>query len=483
MLVSVLLLPLLSATPAPPLPEREFRAAWVATVDNIDWPSKPGLTTEEQRAELDQIVADAAALNLNAIIFQIRPHGDALYPSKLEPWSYYLTGQQGRAPEPLWDPLQHIIERAHQEGIQIHAWFNPYRANHPKQVGPPSADHVINTMPDAVYRYGTFQWMDPSVKRVQDHSFAVFMDVVERYNVDGIHIDDYFYPYPVRENGKDVPFPDEAVYQAYRQSGGRLGKSDWRRQSVNQFVKRVHDGIKERKPWVQFGISPFGIYRPGVPAGTTAGIDQFEALAADAKKWLELGWCDYMAPQLYWSIESKGQPFGKLMEWWASVNKKNRGLYPGLFTSRLDPANTSFSTSQITRQIELTRGSQPEVEGHIHFSMKALQRNWLGVRDVLAEKTYPTVAVPPAMPWLSTRKPAAPRVELATEAQGVSFDIDAGESPWVSVQALSADDTWTTIDLVGAKQRFVFQGSGVKALAFRSLDRFGNLSDATLMNL
>lgn len=457
-----------SSLPTPPPIEREFRAAWVATVDNIDWPSRPGLSVEQQQAELKEIVDTAAELNLNALIFQVRPHGDAMYASKLEPWSYYLTGTQGKAPEPAYDPLETIIKLAHARGIEVHAWFNPYRANHPRQLGPTSADHVTKTHPQYVYRYGNFQWMDPAQEWVQNRSFDVFMDVVERYNVDGIHIDDYFYPYPVTENGRTVPFPDDAVYEAYRQRGGKLGKSDWRRDAVNRFVKRVHEGVKQRKPWVKFGISPFGIYRPGIPAGVTAGIDQYEALHADALLWLQKGWCDYMSPQLYWSIESKGQPFRPLLNWWTSVNSKGIHMWPGLFTSRTDPANPTFASSQIARQvgeIRLNEGST----GHVHFSMKALLRNWAGVADAV-KRGNPEPALVPESPWMSKRIPARP-----TRGDGLTFRFSE-DTKFVAYQYSMDGTEWAKAILTSPTAMRPAAPIGAKYLAVTAVDRFSNAS-------
>ncbi len=283
----------LGTTPYTMSTPREFRGAWVATVANIDWPTQPGLSNDALIAEMHAILDKAVECHLNAIVFQVRPSADALYKSDLEPWSWYLTREQGTAPADDWDPLAAWIEESHKRGIELHAWLNPYRAKHPVQKDPVADSHVSHKLGDGVLEYGDYLWMDPGDKRVQDHSFAVFMDLTERYDLDGLHIDDYFYPYPIYEDKEKVEFPDDVSWGKYQASGGKLDRNHWRRDNVNQFIERVYDGIKQRKPWVKFGISPFGIYRPGVPETIQAGIDQYDELFADAKLWLEEGWCDY----------------------------------------------------------------------------------------------------------------------------------------------------------------------------------------------
>ncbi|MCG9894934.1 MAG: family 10 glycosylhydrolase [Fimbriimonadaceae bacterium] len=397
---------------------REFRAAWVATVDNIDWPSKPGLTTPEMKREMVTIMETADRLGLNAIIFQIRPHADSLYKSPIEPWSYYLTGVSGQAPADGFDPLEFAIAEAHKRGIELHVWLNPYRAGHPAQKGPYSQDHIINRRPDLVGKYGNFVWMDPGQEEVQDQSFEVFMDVVQRYNIDGLHIDDYFYPYPVTENGVEVPFPDEASFQAARRQEPNLNRGDWRRRNVNRFVRRVYDGIKRRKPWVKFGISPFGIYRPGVPKGIRAGVDQYAQLYADAKLWLQNGWCDYFTPQLYWPITQTPQAFPTLLNWWHSVNTQKRHLWPGQFTSRLNPTGGNWKPQEIVDQIQLVRRKGGMTNGTVHFSMKAFLQDWNGINKPLMDGVYRTKAVVPASPWLDAVAPGAPQNPTASVANG-----------------------------------------------------------------
>ncbi|HWL40671.1 MAG TPA: family 10 glycosylhydrolase, partial [Gemmatimonadaceae bacterium] len=304
--------PVTSAGAAPPV-RREFRAVWVASVRNIDWPSKPGLSTQEQKDELIGILDRSAALRLNAVILQVRPAADALYASPYEPWSEYLTGRMGKAPDPYYDPLEFAVNEAHRRGLELHAWFNPYRARHPSSRSPASRDHISRTHPSLVKTYGTHLWMDPGERLIREHSIKVVLDVVKRYDIDGVHIDDYFYPYQVLDkNKKVVPFPDDASYRRAMKKGPKLERDDWRRQNVDHLIQRMYDEVKKVKPWVLVGISPFGIWRPGNPPGVV-GLDQYATLYADAKKWEQEGWLDYLTPQIYWQVESKGQPYAKLL--------------------------------------------------------------------------------------------------------------------------------------------------------------------------
>jgi len=403
-----------SSDDLPPVP-REFRGVWVATVDNIDWPTSRTLTAATQRAELVQILDRAAALNLNAVLLQVRPAADALYNSSLEPWSEYLTGRQGRAPDPAYDPLEFAVEEAHKRGLELHAWFNPYRAKHPSATGPLAYNHVAVAHPNSVHKYGNLLWMDPGDPYTQRHSLEVIEDVVKRYDIDGVHLDDYFYPYP--EKGE--PFPDSATYAKY---GHGLSKLDWRRRNVNHFIQSVYEGVHRIKPWIQVGISPFGIYRSGVPAGIVAGVDQYDSLAADPVKWLQQGWCDYLSPQLYWPIAQKPQSFTTLLSWWATQNTMGRHIWPGLYTSRsmTKPAWAKEICDQINEDRTLTSD-----QGVVHFSMKPLLLNSNGIGDALLQREYGQPALPPASPWLGSDVPNTP--QLSFQADGTAlWHVDGG---------------------------------------------------------
>ncbi len=339
----------------------EFRGVWLATVANIDWPSKPSLAMEQQQAELLRDFDLFANLKLNAVVFQVRPCCDAFYESSLEPWSEFLTGVQGQSPG--YDPLAFAIEAAHARGMELHAWLNPYRARFSKPLSPPDPNHVSQTQAHLVKEYGPYQWLDPGEKATQQHSLNVARDIVRRYNVDALHMDDYFYPYKVA--GQD--FPDEPSWAAY--GAGPLSRSDWRRDNVNRFVQDLYNLIKAEKPTVKLGISPFGIWRPGNPP-SVKGFDQFAELYADARLWLQSGWVDYFVPQLYWKISAPAQSFPALLEWWQEQNPKIP-IWPGLFTSRIFDAKSPWPAEEIVNQILITR--ERKANGHVHFSAKALR--------------------------------------------------------------------------------------------------------------
>ena len=394
----------------PPAAPREFRAAWVASVANIDWPSRSNLTVAQQQAEIVLMLDQAKALNLNAIVLQVRPAADALYPSTLEPWSEYLTGRQGKAPEPFYDPLKMWIEQAHLRGIELHAWLNPYRARHPSARSALAGNHIANTDPSVVKRYGDMLWMDPAEPAAVKRTLDVVADLVRRYDLDGIHIDDYFYPYPVAAaDGTELEFPDQPEWQRYLSGNGPATRADWRREQVNKLIEQMASAIHKEKTWVRFGISPFGLGRAERrPAGIT-GFSQYDKLYADAELWLSKGWLDYLAPQLYWPIDQPAQAFPVLLETWARENTQSRHLWPGLFTSRIDSSPKSWQPEEIARQIALTR-QHAGAGGHIHFSMIALLQDRRGIATILKAGPYANAALVPATPWLGARAPAAPRL-------------------------------------------------------------------------
>jgi uncharacterized lipoprotein YddW (UPF0748 family) len=405
----------------PPPAPREFRAAWVATVANIDWPSAKGLPVERQRAEMIGIVDRAVTLRLNVIVLQVRPSADAIYPSALEPWTEYLTGEQGRAPEPMYDPLAEWIDEARRRGIEIHAWFNPYRARHAKAESPEAATHISRTHPELVKAYGKYLWLDPAEPRAAQRTMDVILDVVRRYDVDGVHIDDYFYPYPEG----DLDFPDEPAWQSYLASGGTLARADWRRRNVDRLIERIHREVRREKPWVRFGISPFGIGRPNLRPPGIEGFSQYDKLYADVETWMRHCWFDYMAPQLYWPRAQAPQSFSVLLDYWIGQNPCGRHIVSGLFTSRIDNSPKSWSVDEIAGQIDLSR-TRPGNVGHIHFSMAALTQNRAGVSDLLATTRYETPALIPTSPWIDAEPPAPPGVTAVRSAEGVRLGISAG---------------------------------------------------------
>ncbi|MBC7895792.1 MAG: family 10 glycosylhydrolase [Cytophagaceae bacterium] len=414
-----------SDTMAPPV-AREFRAAWLATVSNIDWPSRPGLPVEAQQAELRALLDAAARAKLNAIIFQVRPAADALYASKLEPWSYYLTGTQGQPPSPFYDPLSFVIAESHARGMELHAWFNPYRSKHPSDKSRIAAPlHVSRSAPGWNRTYGTHQWMDPGVPAVRARTVDVILDVVKRYDVDGVHMDDYFYPYPERtRRGRRIPFPDDASYRAYQRRGGTLGRDDWRRQNVDELVKEVYAKVKAEKPWVKVGISPFGIWRPGYPS-TVRGFDPYAELFADARLWLNQGWVDYFTPQLYWRLGAPAQPHGDLLAWWRGENRQARHVWPGNYTGRASAARgVSWPVSEIIAQVQETRRQLGALSGNVHFPLNAFTVNTDSMVERMVAGIYAEPAIVPAAPWLSSAEPAVPAMRVVQAPEGVELTIE-----------------------------------------------------------
>ncbi|GAB1344977.1 hypothetical protein MASR1M101_41040 [Gemmatimonas sp.] len=460
---------------APPL-LREFRGVWVATVSNMDWPSKRTLSVAEQKAELRRLFERAEALKLNAVIFQVRPAADALYKSSIEPWSEFLTGTQGQAPAPSWDPLQFAIEQAHARGIELHAWFNPYRAGFVRGKSPAAANHIRKTHPALIKRYGSYWWMDPGEAAVRARTVRVVVDVVKRYDVDGVHLDDYFYPYPENDRrGRPIPFPDATSWKKYLATGGKLSRDEWRRENVNTLVRELDVAIHAAKPHVRFGISPFGIWRPGFPA-SVRGFDAYDKLYADARKWLREGWVDYFTPQLYWPTTKVGQAYPVLLDWWASENVRQRHLWPGNYSSRAGlPGASAFPVSDLVEQIRLTR-LQPGASGNVHFSMTSFLRNLAGMNDSLLVGPYATWALPPATPWLKDAPPPVPVLRLVrtdTSAQ-LRLTSQGTSTPWQWLVRLRTDSAWITMVLPGETARWsIPAGMSPTKVTVSALNRVG----------
>ena len=487
--------------PNQPYAEREFRAAWIASVANINWPSKPGLPVEAQKEEAIELLDFLAAHNFNAAILQVRPQCDALYPSELEPWSYYLSGTQGEAPAPFYDPLQFWIEEAHKRAIELHAWLNPYRAHH--VVGGPISDQsIVTTKPELVVKLESgYYWMEPTAKATQDHSYSVVMDIVKRYDVDGIHFDDYFYPYPSYNNDKD--FPDEKSWAQYQAEGGQLSKGDWRRDAVNQFMKRVYEGIKAEKKHVKFGLSPFGIWRPNNPP-SIKGFDQYEKLYADAKLWLNEGWIDYWTPQLYWPINKIPQSFPVLLGWWDRQNYKGRHFWPGISISR---KTGKEAADEVINQIMITRGVLYESPGIVHWNIGGFTRSELLTKAVV-EGPYRQKALVPASPWLDNEAPDAPKAEVtvARDSLQVNWRHDNEGDLFAYVLYQRYGEVWA-YDVLGLQKHstalpgFVYKDteaelkadgpindirelvSPLTAVAVTAVDKFGNESALTQIDV
>ncbi|MGE5313238.1 MAG: family 10 glycosylhydrolase [Acidobacteriota bacterium] len=395
-------------------PKREFRGVWVASVDNLDWPTR-GASPASQQAALTAIFDRMKAAGINAIIFQVRPECDALYQSPFEPWSRWLTGTQGVAPSPLWDPLTFAVDEAHKRGMELHAWFNPYRAV--KSIGnyTQAATHVSKTHPEWTLTSTAekMMYLNPGLPQVRDFVASVCADIVRRYNVDGLHADDYFYPYTPIQN------EDAATFAQYPRGFTDIG--DWRRDNVNLLMKAIDDSVKAIKPWVKFGMSPFGIWKSGIPAGTS-GLDAYNTLYGDAIAWLQQKTVDYLTPQLYWAIGG-ATDYYKLTSWWAS-QMDGRHLYTGQAPFHI--SDGTFGVSEVQTQIRYNR-QVPGVQGSVYFRANVgISDNPKGFADSLKNDLYKYPAVPPVMSWKETVPPNAPsNLKLQQSAGSITLTWDA----------------------------------------------------------
>ena len=392
-------------------PKREVRAAWVATVVNLDWPSSRYASVQTQKNELVFILNKLEIAGINTIIFQVRPECDALYDSPYEPWSYWLTGQQGKAPSPLYDPLQFACEEAAKRNMELHAWFNPYRAE--RLVGNYTLDpsHVAVQHPDWIIQIGTFKFLNPGLPQVREYVAKIIADVVRRYDIEGVHFDDYFYPYPPN----NITDEDNATFAEY--SRGISDQGDWRRDNVNLLVQAVYDSINAIKPWVKFGISPFGIWKSGMPYGIV-GTSSYSAIYCDPVAWLNGQYIDYVNPQIYWKITGP-QDYSKLMPWWGSV-ANGRHIYTGHALYKMTDAN-NWPASEIENQVLLNR-DYDTVQGSVFFRSEFITDNAKGIADIFEDGLFSYYALPPQMPWKDSVLPENPEM-LAAEItdQGINL--------------------------------------------------------------
>ena len=382
-------------------PKREFRAAWIQSVNG----QFRGMPTEKLKQNLIGQLNSLQKAGINAIIFQVRPEADALYASRLEPWSRFLTGVQGKAPEPYWDPMQFMIDECHKRGMEFHAWINPYRTKTTlkSELAP---NHVYNIHPEWFVTYGDQLYFDPALPESRRHICMVVSDIVSRYDVDAIHMDDYFYPYPIK--GKD--FPDDASFARF--GGGFSNKGDWRRSNVNVLIKKLHETIREIKPWVKFGISPFGIYRneSSDPLGSkTKGLQNYDDLYADVLLWAREGWIDYNIPQIYWHIGHPVADYETLVKWWAR-NTENRPLFIGQSVmntvQNADPKNPSIN--QLPRKMALQRAYQT-IGGSCQWPASAVIENAGKYRDALIAEYHKYPALPPVFDFMDNEAPGKVR--------------------------------------------------------------------------
>ncbi|HLO57871.1 MAG TPA: family 10 glycosylhydrolase [Bacteroidales bacterium] len=392
-------------------PIREMRAVWIATVENIDWPSSQTLTTEQQKNEMISLLDLVKDYHLNTVVFQIRPCADAFYSSSFEPWSQWLTGTQGKAPDPFYDPLEFAISECRKRGIDIHVWLNPYRAVRDTSRNFTSPSHITNTHPELFIDYGSTRYFNPSLPETRDHVSRIVADITRRYDIDAIHMDDYFYPYRIA----GAQFPDDSSFNRYHGTFLAEQRDDWRRHNVDLIIQQIRDSIKAIKPWVEFGISPFGVWRnaarDSTGSATRAGQTNYDDLFADILKWQKEGWIDYVVPQLYWHIGFEVADYAVLARWW-NDHAYGCPLYLGQAFYRIDKKSTTKAwrkAIQITDQVQLNRRLR-NISGSMFFSAKYLRTNPRHLKEKLLKEVYRYPALNPVNNRITPIIPASPVV-------------------------------------------------------------------------
>ena len=409
-------------------PKREMRAVWVATVGNIDWPSASNLTTEQQKKEFIELLDLCKEYHMNTVVFQIRPSADAFYASNYEPWSQWLTGKQGKKPDPYYDPLTFASIECRKRGLDLHVWINPYRAVPNIKNNQTTKDHITNTHPEWFLNYGETKYFDPAIPEVRNFVVKVVSDIVRRYDIDAVHMDDYFYPYRI----KGAEFPDDLSFKTYSRGFTNDQRDDWRRNNVDLIIKQMHDSIKAIKPWVEFGISPFGVWRniEKDPKGsnTKAGQTNYDDLFADVLKWQREKWIDYITPQIYWERGKKVADYTILADWW-SRNTFGAQLYIGQAPYRIDPKAKDKpwqSADEIIGQIKLNRKNST-ISGSMFFSAKFMRQNPLDLHQKLLKKYYRYPALTPVNPRIDSLVPQEPmNTQLALEKGKIQFNWTKG---------------------------------------------------------
>jgi uncharacterized lipoprotein YddW (UPF0748 family) len=465
--------------------KREFRGAWIATISNIDWPSRQGLPAVEQQEQFIQRLEQLKSVGCNAVIVQIRPSADAFYASKIEPWSHYLTGKQGVAPFPYYDPLVFMINETHKRNMEFHAWFNPFRALVDSKKNPNPSGHVTHTHPDWVIAYGGKSYLDPGVPEAREYVISVIADVVKRYDIDAVHLDDYFYPYRVA----GVPFGDSRTFKKY---GAGMNVDDWRRNNVSTFISLLNTEIKHIKPHMKLGISPFGVWRNKSkdPEGsaTRAGQTNFDDLYADVLLWMNKGWIDYLMPQLYWEHASHAAPFGELMPWWYTHCYK-RHVYYGLGLYRMSDAPTGpwRSVNELLWQLRDIREQCPNT-GYCLYSARCLDLIKVPIKDSLKYGVAKYPALVPTMPWLDSVAPAPPALKIEVNAGGTTLkwqEVNPSKEPlrYVVYRFVNNEpiDLERTDRIISIQQETEFHDKDVKsykqcAYVVTAMDRMWNES-------
>ncbi len=452
-------------------PKREFRGAWIATVKNIDWPSSPATSVEEQKKELIEILNVLHDIGINAVLFQVRSECDAFYDSRIEPWSYWLTGEQGKAPEPYYDPLAFIIEQAHKRGMELHAWFNPYRAVDDTFHYKPDSAHISLIHPEWTIQIGKFKFLNPGLNQVRNYTISVVMDVVRRYEIDGVHFDDYFYPY------SGITDEDLTTFEKYPRGINNI--KDWRRDNVNLFIRSVNDSIKSIKPHIKFGVSPFGIWKDGTPAGIV-GMSSYHEIYCDATYWLKNHIVDYIAPQIYWEIGGP-QDYKKLSSWWSS-NAKDRHVYIGHALYKMLKEKNPWPANEIANQIKINRENF-KIDGSIFFRTVDILNNVKGIKDTLDIHYYSHHALIPTMNWLDSIPPLFPFNLMAFSCGDGTYlrwqnpvpAIDGDKAKYIVVYRYKTDEeinlknSKNIIDIISAMHSVYIDSSGVPGENYKYL--------------
>ncbi|TFV93263.1 glycoside hydrolase [Algoriphagus kandeliae] len=472
-----------------PEPVREFRGVWIATVVNIDWPESGSDSWEKQKADFLKLLDYYQGLNFNAAIVQIRAAGDAFYPSNFAPWSKYLTGQEGKAPQTLENPLSWMIRETHLRGMEFHAWLNPYRATFDTKTELLSPDHDFFIHPDWMLKYGTKYYYNPGLPDVKEHLKKIIHEVVSNYDIDAIHFDDYFYPYKV----PNQEFPDQSTYQKFKKPGQSI--EDWRRENVNTLVKEVYETLKTTKPWVQFGISPFGVWRnkdkdPNGSA-TQAGQTNFDDLYADPLAWMKNGWIDYLIPQIYWSMDYSLASYRVLTDWW-DQRSFGTAIYIGNGPYKIrDNADIAWNNPQeLIRQVVYTR-TLPTLGGNSYFSAKSLFSKNRDVADMLRTELYEKPVLPPAFEPKEQVEIVKPKVQELQFKDGQShLELESPLDPAIRYLVFQESNDLEKLKDVPIQKLWV-GGSRAKSLQISStnsrylaiqwLDHFGRLVESQII--
>ncbi|WUI03363.1 family 10 glycosylhydrolase [Spirillospora sp. NBC_00431] len=439
--------------PAVPPPRddrsRQLRAMWIATVAGIDWPKDTGDPAAEQKKQFSRLLDTATAMNMNAVFVQIRPNSDAFYPSPYEPWSQWITGTQGK--DPGYDVLAFMIKEAHARNLEFHAWFNPYRVSRQDDLKKLSPKSPARQNPGWVRKYGTGLWYDPGIPQVRDLATRAVMDVVAKYDIDAVHFDDYFYPYP--EGGE---FPDQATYKAH---GGGMDKGDWRRRNVDTLVRSLSGRIHDAKPWVRFGISPFGVWRNKStdPAGSaTRALQSYDDIYADTRTWIKKGWIDYVTPQLYWPIGDPRADYAELARWWADqVEGTDVQLTIGQGAYRVGKDAAWKNPAELSRHLTLN-AKHPEIRGDVYFSASDIVSNRRGFAARLRQDHYARPAIAPVPAGRGGKAP--PPVQDTTAEPAGPADAKTTKTGEKGVQGVKV--TWRASE--GATSYAVYRVDGAR---------------------